>query len=112
MTKWWLFIIGVVIGVIVAAAILWLLSRRKRKLPPLTLRIMLWIRSVIRHTARCVKQRALRPLYKKRLREAFVELAAEKQPIKLSDLESNFSEEVTVTPEEEETEKELLVLMN
>lgn len=107
MTKWWLFIIGV----IVAAAILWLLSRRKRKLPPLTIRILLWIKSMIRHTARCVKQRALRPLYKKRLREAFVELAAEKQPIKLSDLESDFSEGVTVTPEEEE-EKELLVLMN
>lgn len=103
----------VIIIVIALAAILWLLCRRKRELPPLTLRILLWIRGTIRHTARCVKQRALRPMYKKRLREAFAEMAAEKQPIKLSELESTFSEEaLQVISEEEENEKELLILMN
>lgn len=106
-------IIGIIIiGIGITAVILWLLSRRKRKLPPLTLKIVLWVRDMIRRTFLCVKKRALRPLYTKRLSKAFVELAAEKQPIKLSDLESDFSEGVTVTPEEEETEKEVLILTN
>lgn len=109
--------LSIIVIMIAAAAIiiLYLLSkRRKRKLPPLVLRILIWVRSTIRHTARCVKQRALLPLYKKRLSKAFVELASEREPIKLSDLESTFSEGAvtTVAPEEEETEKELLVLMN
>lgn len=97
-----------IIGSIIIAAIitvLWLFRRRRRELPPLTLRIMLLVRSMIRHTWMLVKKRALRPLYHKRLREALAEMASEREPIKLSDLESTFSED-------EETKKELLILMN
>ena len=104
-------IIGSIIIAAIIAVIFWLKRKRRRELPPLTLRIIIWIRGTIRHIARCVKQRALRPLYRKRLSKALIEIAAEKQPIKLSDLESISSKGITVTPEEE-TEKELLVLMN
>ena len=50
-----------IIGSIIIAAIitvLWLFRRRRRELPPLTLRIMLLVRSMIRHTWMLVKKRA------------------------------------------------------